>query len=127
MKYLILTLFISLPLFATESCNVGVPQNLPIRSIQALQMKGYRVIPLESIEENDYYLSYHRDQRVGRISGFFCTTQYAEVTLRLKAAHDVAVKTVSFSSCNDSSVIYNMNKKEAQAFKKFPDCQNSKN
>lgn len=81
------------------------------------------MIPLNSVQDDDYYLSYERDQRVGWISGLFCTIQYAEVTLKLKGAYDVAVKTVSFSSCNDRSVIYNMNKKEAKAFKKFPNCR----
>ena len=123
MKYLILTLLVSLPTFASQSCNLGVPETLPLESMQSLQMKGYRLIPLSSVQDDDYYLSYHRDQRVGWISGFFCTTQYAEVTLKRKGVYDVPVETVSFSSCNDRSVIYNMNKKEAKAFKKFPRCR----
>lgn len=122
MKYLLLTFLVSLPVLASESCRVGIPHTLPVRSIQALQMKGYQVIPLAQVQEDDYYLSYQRDQRVGWISGFFCTTQFAEVTLMQKGVYDVPVETVSFSSCNDRSVIYNMNKKEAKAFRGFPDC-----
>ena len=82
------------------------------------------MIPLSSVQEDDYYLSYHRDQQVGWISGFFCTNQYVEIRMMKKGIFDVEVDMVSFSSCNDRSVIHNMIKKEARAFKNFPVCRN---